>query len=250
MKLKLFGFTVITTLLILSSCKKEKISQDVESNNPALKSQTISQTLKFENVDRTLIQKYINYQQAREINSKLLKSGVSKANIVSNKISPEEARKMIDNYLANERNVLRLNAASSTSRNPWWWEDPNPDELDGDGNPTFPPVTGSINGTGNTVTVVITMNGTTITSLNYSVGGFHGTIAQVGGFTQNVYNGVTTYGLTLSGSWAVGGNMGGSGGGVSVGASGSGFYTTNVYIYGNIYNGQFTVSGLVLTPYP
>ncbi len=247
MKIKLLGVTILS-LLILNSCQKEKISQDVESNNSAIKSQTITQTLKFEHVDRELIQKYINYQQEREINSMLLKSGVSKTNIVSNKISPEEARKMIDNYLANERNVLRLNAASSSSRDPWWWE--TPVEIEGDGGPTFPPVTGNINGTGNTVTIVITMNGTTITSLNYSVGGFHGTIAAVGGFTQSVYNGVTTYGITLGGSWAVSGNVGASGGGVNGGAGGSGFYTTNVYIYGNVYNGQFTVGGLVLTPYP
>ncbi len=249
MRLNLLGFTIIS-ILLFNSCQKEKISHDIESYNSVIKSQTNRQTLMFENVDRTLIQKYINYQQEREINSMLLKSGVSKTKIVSNRISLEEARKMIDNYLANERNVLRLNAASSTSRNPWWWENPDPDEIEGDGGPTFPPVTGSINGTGNTVTVVITMNGTNITSLNYSVNGLHGTIAQVGGFTQQVYNGVTTYGITLSGSWAVSGNIGASGGGVSGGASGSGFFTTSVYIYGNVYNGQFSVSGLVLTPYP
>jgi hypothetical protein len=67
-----------------------------------------------------------------------------------------------------------------------------------------------------------------------SVNGLHGTITQVGGYTQNVYNGVTTYGITLSGSWAVSGNVGASGGGINGGASGNGFYTTSVYIYGNI----------------
>ena len=91
--------------------------------------------------------------------------------------------------------------------------------------------TGSISGTINSITGVFKVNNNSITSFSFSMTGVQGTVTQIGGITQAVYQGVVTYQVVLANTWTFKGVK----------------YTQNFLIYGNIYNCEASIGGMVLS---
>jgi hypothetical protein len=136
-------------------------------------------------------------------------------------VSPE-IQKKVDELMKLERDsIFKANGIKAISKFA-------PDDI---GGPCTINATSGITGTSNGITGVFTVNGNTISGFNYSVSGLHGTITQVGSVSQSVFQGVTTYQVVLSGTWTIRGVQ----------------YTSNVLIYGNIYNCQATIGGLILS---
>jgi hypothetical protein len=243
MKNYLNPFAPIKIILLLSfvlsffpSCKKESpVSTTLE------KSEVIqNKTFVPEKVDAGLLNTYINYQTKVEAISMLKKAGKNIESLAP-KMEIKEFDLMIENYLANERNMILSKAFIKNQsahllsfRSPW---DDGGDDLpvgdDGTGNSG--PFTGTGHFPGSTITnIIFTGNLSNIGVISgqaFSFGGVHGTIAQTGSISQAVYNGVTTYQQNFSETYNLPGGV---------------VYVQNFVVYGNIYGSTVTVTGMSL----
>jgi hypothetical protein len=218
-------------LLFFTACKKES------SNSAELDKQESIQTTKFvpEKVNTALLNDYINYQINSEASALLKKAGKNTESVPS-KMSRKEFDLMIENYLANERNMI-LNNAEITKKAPVsytsssFWGDDIPD----DGEENAQPFYGTGHFPGSSITNIIftgnLSNSGVISGQAFSFGGVHGTIAQTGGISQSVHSGVTTYQQNFSETYNFPGGV---------------VYVQNFVVYGNIYGSTVTVTGMSL----
>jgi hypothetical protein len=223
-------------LFFFTACKKE---------SPGLtnldKQETV-QTTKFvpEKINTALLNDYVNYQ----INSQaslLLKRAGKNVESATSKISRKEIDLMIENYLANERNMILSKAfiknqstPGTTFRAPWDDTPELPVGDDGLGSPGNP-FTGTGTFPGSSITNIVftgnLSNKGVISQQAFSFGGVHGTITPTGSISQAVYNGVTTYQQNFSETYTFPGGI---------------VYVQNFVVYGNIYGGSVTVTAMAL----
>lgn len=225
-------------LLFFTACKKNLISSQNLDNQESV------QTTKFvpEKVNPALLNDYINYQLNSEANL-LLKKADKNIETVTLKMSRKEFDLMIENYLANERNMIlsttfikKQSGHVLSWRSPW---DEGGDDLpvgDDDGS-TGNPFTGTGTFPGSSISNIVftgnISNNGVISQHAFSFGGVHGTISQTGNLTQSVHTGVTTYLQHFS---------------ETVSFPGGGVYVQNFVVYGNIYGSTVTVTGMAIPP--
>lgn len=219
------------SLLFFTACKKEL------SNSEELDEQKSVQSTKFvaEKVNVSLLNDYINYQINSEASLLLKKAG---KNIESgtSKMSGKEFDLMIENYLANERNMILSNAQITKKNLPSnatssWWGDDIPD----DGEQNAQPFYGTGRFPGSSISNIVfagqLSNSGVISGQGFSFGGTHVAIAQTGSLSQSVHNGVTTYQQHFS---------------ETITLPFGGVYVQNFVVYGNIYGSTVTVTGMSL----
>lgn len=239
MALKNSFFFALFFSIFLLSCKKESVTE-ISSNKSINRTKPI-----VEKVDSALLEKYFTYISLEDIESKTTNANYLSTSNFS-KISKLEFQTIIDNYLANERNVLRENYYLKNSENPAgvapneggpvcydMFNDPIPCEFgdpEGNGNTgggSSVTCAGTIGGysTASSVFFTANMNGTTVTNPDTRFTGVSGTWTTFGQFNQSVHQSVTTYNQWYSHTWTL-----------------NGVNHVQMYIvYGNIYQGQCTV---------
>ena len=223
-------------IFFFASCKKESVVNSTEKINITKNEEFIP-----EKVNSDLLSRYIAYQTKVEANAILKKAGQN-TDSVSLKMDRKDFDLMINNYLANERNMILSkaytlkkstpvrNAFNNDDGNSWPPTDPVDED---DPNNTGGPFTGTGNFPGSTVSGIVfsgnVSNKGVISQQGFSFSGVHGTIAPVGGLSQSVYNGVTTYQQNFSETYTFPGGI---------------VYTQNFVVYGNIYGSTVTVNAM------
>lgn len=239
MKKIFFVCLAITTIV---SCKKiNKENELIQADKPLDSSISTNKKNGLEKIDNTLLQKYVSYQLALESNS--LKGIISSESNLP-KVSKLEFKNMIENYLAHERNIMRKEVYLKNKLLNGGFLNRNDEDQECCGEPQ---------GGGGTVTCVgrflganttssilfsATLNaaGSAISSHTLAYTGVNGTWANVGNISQSTHQGVITYQqLTTTTITLPGGTS----------------YSQGFIVYGNIYNGGCTVSGMQTpVPYP
>lgn len=230
--------TLILSFVILffASCKKEPTIPPNQEKAVAIQSNKIAP----EKVDAVLLNTYINYQLKVEANSLLKKAGKI-VELITPKMGRKEFDLMIANYLANERNMI-LFRANLKRESSFYIVGPvntvsslRPDLIAVDDGSGLPPFAGCGNFPGSTFTNIlftgrISTNGM-ITQNAFGFAGVHGTITSIGSLSQSVYNGVTTYQQNFQEVIILTNGL---------------IYTQLFVVYGNIYGGTVTVTGMAL----
>ncbi len=223
-------FYVFFTLLLvfLFSCKKTTLTKEttklVEVKNVGIGN------INLEKVDISLLNKYISYKSSLQsdflINRSTGGHKYSKTSILSNK----EFDLMIDNYLVNQRNTMRLNYFLTRIKK-------GGDATNYRDTVVLPDVvircTGEVAASSITAVVLqatITGGGSVISDYSFSFTGVHGIMEPIGtDIDQSVYNGVITFRKDFT---------------ETIELSNGVKYTQVWTLYGNIYNGSCIVAGI------
>lgn len=243
------SFIFLTFLICFSACKKEGTQKSELSLNENKK--TDKMQIVEEKVDKQLLEKYVDYElklEAKNLRSKLtpLTPPIDMSDLRMNK---SEFEKMIDNYLANEANIMReeyakkrnLNVITYTKapQNPHVCYDEmgNAVPCEGFGGGETVSCTGTFTGMNTTNTILLVAglntNSTIIESSGYAFGGFSGEWAPVGVIDQHLSQNVITYKQYYTDTYK----------------SPSGVTYTQIYLlYGNVYNSTCTVHGMKVEP--
>jgi hypothetical protein len=222
--------TFVFVFLLLTSCKKELISPPQEEKIGLLQANCITP----EKVDITLLNNYINYQLKVEANALIQKAGKN-VKFLTPVMAQKEFELMIENYLANERNMILANSflKKTSSAKIGLLEGDIIYFDDGAAQPFY----GIGHFPGSSITNIVftgsLSNSGVISQQGFSFGGVHGTIAQTGNLSQSVHNGVTTYQQHFTETYTFPGGI---------------VYTQQFVVYGNIYGSTVTVTGMSIPP--
>jgi hypothetical protein len=237
----IFKLSFLLVLSTIISCQKQKLENDANlkishvSKNNAM---SVTGRIGFiaEQVDHTLLQKYVNYKSVLEKEALIEKFSGIHAKSQAPKMNKKEIQTMLDNFLANERNIMRSDAIRNKAGSAVNFEQrKSTDTLPPPANP-FVSCVGTVDATTSGVIFAATYSGTggSLSTFSFGFTGISGTMTPIGGLSQSYYNGVITYQQIFSDTYIF------SGTNVS--------YTQAYIIYGNVYNGGCTVHGMKYLP--
>lgn len=229
------NFFLFSVVVLIISCKKDSsvLIKDSDKTDIVKSARTSQKASNLEPVDLKLVEKYIDYQMQIEANN-LIKNSGEIVPINPIKIQRAEFNKMIDNFLANERNVMRQDYFTKHSNNSFGLLSRAVDTT------TLPNVTvvctGSFANMNSWCTILFQSNvlyGTTLSAFSFSFGGGGGTMTPTNQLIQSTSNGVITYKQYYQETFTLP----------------SGVQGTQLYVmYGNVYHGACTVNGMKVIP--